>query len=122
MSKPETIMIDDQKYVRADCVIRPAEKTDGMDYVIIRSSDAGCFAGSLKAKNGNEVELVNARRLWYWKGAASLSQLAMEGVTKPNDCKFPPIVDNITVLGVCEIIHATEKAKTSISGVKIWRA
>ena len=76
MNKPEIIKIDDVEYVRAD-TSKPAEKDDGMEYVVVRSCDAGCFAGYLKKKEGGEVTLKRARRLWYWDGASSLSQLAV---------------------------------------------
>jgi hypothetical protein len=68
------------------------------------------------------VTLANARRLWYWDGAASLSQLAMEGVSSPKTCKFPPAVDQVIVLGVCEIISATPQAVESVNAVTPWRA
>ncbi len=90
MENPRTIKIDDQEYVRIEDVdnFKEAEKFDGMEYVICRTYSAGVFAGFLKERTGQEVVMVNARRLWYWDGAASLSQLAMEGVTKPENCKF----------------------------------
>ena len=118
--KPETIMIDEVKYVRAD-VNQPAEKLDGMNYVLIRSYAAGCFAGYLKEKKDREVTLKKARRLWYWDGAATLSQLAMEGVKSKSNCKFPCEVDNIIINDVCEVIDATEEAKKSIAEVSIWK-
>ena len=62
----------------------------------------------------------NARRLWYWDGAASLSQLAMEGTSKPENCKFPCEVDRVELLQAIEILGVTEKAKDSIKGVKVW--
>lgn len=52
-------------------------KGDYMKYVIVRTYTAGAFAGELESRNGREVVLLNARRIWYWSGAASLSQLAM---------------------------------------------
>lgn len=88
---------------------------------IVRTDRAGVFFCEIKERRGSEADLVNARRLWYWNGAASLSQLAMEGVTKPQDCKFTATVDSCTVLGVIEIIHCTEKAVKSINGVKVWK-
>ena len=54
-------------------------------YVIIRSQNAGCFAGNLESRDGDTVVLTESRRLWYWAGAASLSQLATEGTSKPKD-------------------------------------
>jgi hypothetical protein len=91
-------------------------------YVIVRATSAGVFAGYLESKDKNEVILKRARRLWYWEGANTLSQLAMEGVSKPENCKFPCAVDSITILGVIEIIETTSKAKKSIQDVKVWRA
>ena len=46
-------------------------------YVIVRTHSAGVFAGNLLSRKGKEVVLTNARRLWYWIGAASLSELAV---------------------------------------------
>ncbi len=91
-------------------------------YVIVRTFSAGVFAGFLESKNGKEVILTNARRLWYWDGAASLSQLAMEGVSKPEKCKFPCEVDRVELLEAIEILDCTEKAKESIKKVAIWSA
>lgn len=99
-----------------------AVKKEKERYVIIRSTNAGCFAGFLLSRNGDSVVLKNSRRLWYWAGAASLSQLAMEGTSRPKDCKFPPTVATHEILGVIEILDTTEKAKISIEGVPEWRA
>ncbi len=89
--------------------------------VIVRADRAGVFFGTLAEKEGNEVKLTNCRRIWYWDGAASLSELATHGVTKPRDCKFSVPVESIVVLGVIEIIPATEKAVESINAVPEWR-
>ena len=89
-------------------------------YVIVRTYSAGVFAGVLLSRDGKEVILHQARRLWYWDGAASLSQLAMEGVKAPQNCKFPVAVDRIVLTEAIEIIDATEVARKSIEGVKIW--
>ena len=91
-----------------------------LKYVIVRTYSAGVFAGKLESRNGREVVLRNARRLWYWSGAASLSQLAMEGVKKPLECKFPCEVDRVELLEVIEILDCTETARISIAGVPVW--
>ena len=116
----KTIVIDGKEYVEKSQNISVVK--DGKDYVICRTRSAGVFAGYLKSREGQEVVLTNARRLWYWDGAASLSQLATEGVSKPSTCKFPCEVDKITLLDAIEIIPATEKCKKSIDEVKIWSA
>ena len=89
--------------------------------VIIRAKDAGVFFGTLKSKNGDEVTLANARRLWHWDGAASISQLAVTGTTTPGNCKFTMTVPEIVILGVIEIIPCTDKAVKSIKGVEVWK-
>ena len=91
------------------------------EYVIIRTYSAGVFAGTLKRKVGNEVELHDARRIWYWKGAASLSQLAEEGTSAPTECQFPAEVSKVLLIGVIEILKVSDKAKKSIKEVPIWK-
>ncbi len=89
--------------------------------VIIRADRAGVFFGTLKEKNSTEVTLTDCRRLWYWAGAASLSQLAVDGTSNPNNCTFTVTVPEMTILGVIEIIPCTDKAIESIEGVKEWK-
>lgn len=90
-------------------------------YVIVRTYSAGVFAGYLESREGKEVTLSQARRLWYWAGAASLSQLAMEGVKKPLECKFPRAVDSIVLTEAIEIIDTTDAARKSIIEVPVWQ-
>jgi len=92
------------------------------NYVIVRTYSAGVFAGRLKERNGKEVTLTGARRLWYWDGAASLSELAVVGTKKPMQCKFPVAVEEIMVTEAIEIIAVTETAQKSIEEVPIWSA
>lgn len=89
--------------------------------VIIRADRAGVFYGEIKERNSSEVVMTNVRRLWYWDGAASLSQLATEGVTSPGNCKFTVTVEEMTILGVIEIIPCTKKAEESIDSVAVWK-
>jgi hypothetical protein len=96
--------------------------TNAGAHVVIRSAQSGAWLGTLVERDGDAVELTDARRLWYWDGAATLSQLALEGVTRPKTCKFPPEVAHVTLLGVCEIIDATAEAVASVDAVPAWRA
>ena len=88
---------------------------------MVRTYSAGVFAGTIKERNGKEATLTNARRIWYWDGAASLSQLAQSGTSKPENCKLPEPVDEVLLTEVIEIIPITDKAKASIDGVAIWK-
>ena len=89
--------------------------------VIIRGDKSGVEFGELVSQNGQEVTLKNARRIWYWDGAASLSQLAKDGTANPGKCKFTVTVESITILDAIEIIPCTDKAIKSIEGVKEWK-
>lgn len=97
------------------------EATQG-DYVIVRTYSAGVFAGTLVSKEGKEVELANARRLWQWYGAASISQLAVDGTSQPTKCKFPCEVLKLVITEAIEIAYCTQKAMESIKAVPVWKA
>lgn len=112
------IEINGVQYVQKD---QTAKQLDGMEYCIVRTYSAGVFAGYVEKRNGQEVTVRNARRLWYWDGAASLSQLANEGVKKPNNCKFPAEVDKVELLQTVEILHCTEVARENIRKVPEWK-
>lgn len=114
------IMIDGVEYAPKS-ELQPAQSLDGMKYVIVRTYSSGVFAGYLARREGKEATIKQARRLWYWSGAASLSQLAMEGVSDPENCKFPCEVSSIDLTEVIEVLDCTEKSKNSIADVKIWK-
>lgn len=90
-------------------------------YYIVRGDRSGVFFGNIAKREGKEVTMRNVRRLWYWDGAASISQLAQEGTRSPENCKFTLIVDEAIILDCIEIDKCTSKAVKSISGVKAWR-
>jgi hypothetical protein len=120
--EPITMKINEVEYVRKDSLINnEAVKLDGMPYVIVRTYSAGVFAGYLQSRKEREVCLRQARRIWYWDGAASLSQLAVDGTSCPQNCKFPCEVDSIELLEAIEIIRCTEKSRKSISEVPVWK-
>lgn len=98
------------------------EQTNNPKYYMVRSYSAGVFYGEIVSRKGQEVEMKNARRVYFWDGAATLSQLAMEGTSKPKNCKFPCPVDEVLLLEVIEIISMTNKALQSLNKVKVWRA
>ncbi|GIK42405.1 MAG: hypothetical protein BroJett011_62380 [Chloroflexota bacterium] len=90
------------------------------EYVIVRTYSAGVFAGELESREGKEVTLTNARRIWYWAGAASLSELAQRGTSKPKQCKFPVAVEKVILTEAIEILSVTPQARESIAGVPVW--
>ena len=93
-----------------------------LKYVIVRTYSAGVFAGNLVSRKGKKVVMSDARRLWYWAGAASLSELAMRGTSTPNDCKFPVAVSRVELTEAIEILDVTADAEANIKAVPEWRA
>lgn len=93
--------------------------------VIIRADRAGVFYGTLNEIESlgdkYQVELINCRRLWYWSGAATLTQMAIEGVRNPTLCKFTMWQDSIVINGVIEVLECTDQAIKSIEEVAIWK-
>ncbi len=73
-------------------------------YVIARTYSAGVFAGILVSRKGKEATLKDARRLWHWAGAASISELATRGTNKPLECKFPAPVGEVLLTEVIELV------------------
>lgn len=101
-----------------------ANKKGRTTYVIVRTQNAGVFAGEHYASDlaARTATLNNARRLWYWDGAASLSELAVSGTKKPATCKFPVAVPSIGLSEVIEVIEVTDEARKSIESVPVWSA
>ena len=93
-------------------------------YVMCRTYAMGVFAGELDPASTETLKILNnARRIWYWTGAASLSQLATEGTGNPTGCKFPCEVSRVELTSPqgFEIIDITDKARESIKSVPTWK-
>ena len=119
MKQPEIIKIDNVEYIRKDS-FEPAETMGGLEYCIVRTYSAGVFAGYVKERKGQEATVLKARRIYYWAGAATLSQLAVDGTKKPSECKFPCEVERVELTNVIEVIPTTKKAQESIASVSVW--
>ena len=89
--------------------------------VIVRADRAGVFYGTLTEKEGDEVILSNARKLWYWKGANAVEQIAMEGVKDKSSCQFTMSVDEIGIMQVIQILPCSDEAITNIESVEEWK-
>ena len=98
-------------------------KTKSKPYVIIRSYGAGVFAGIIKSRkaevNGLNVVMSSCRRLWNWYGAASLSQMAIDGTSDSRN-KFTVVTKDHEISNVIEIIPCTKNAMDKIEAVPVW--
>lgn len=119
--KVDELTIEGVVYVPKESANKMAESCDGLKMVMVRTYSAGVHFGYLKSRTGKEVELLKSRRVWYWSGANSISQLAMEGSTKINDCKITMEVESIELTEAIEVIPMTEKAITNLNSAKAWK-
>ena len=116
----ENLIINGIEYTAVSNIKQPAVKKKNMKYAIVRTYSAWVFAWYIEKRTWQEVILRDARRLWKWEWAASLSQLATDWTSKPSECKFPCEVDTIELLNAIEILDCTKKAQDSIAKVPVW--
>ena len=89
-------------------------------YVVVRTYSAGVHIGVLASQEGKEVTLTDARRLWYWTGAFTLSAVSQDGVGK--DSKISVTVPEIAVTEAIEIIPCSDAAEKQLRGIKAHAA
>jgi hypothetical protein len=110
--KIQELQIEGITYVPKDSVQQISKSIEGLEYTIIRTYSAGVFAGYIKEIKDYSgsicMTLINARKLYYWEGAATLSQLATLGTSKPEKCKFTIEVPEQNVYNVIETIPISE--------------
>lgn len=83
---------------------------------IIRTYSAGVWFGEVEQKAGNEVIIKNARRMWRWWAAESisLSAVALHGILHEKS-KIAEAVPTIWLEAI-ELITASDKAIRNIEG------
>ncbi len=122
MKQPETIKIDDIEYVRKDSTNSQAPEVGGMKYCVVRTYSAGVHIGYVSefgTKQPQHIKLLKSRRLHYWSGAASLSQVAMDGVG--DSSRIAVELPEIELTDVIEVIPCSETAAEFFQKVKAWK-
>lgn len=106
--------------------VKKATKAKAQEYVIVRCRDAGVHAGYLVRLGKERVELCDSRRIWYWSGAASLSEIAVYGLNpaKGSASKIAAVVPKILLRAsdVAEVISCLPAGRASVEGSPVWRA
>ena len=116
------IEVNSVKYVRADSVVNLAKETNDMKYCVVRTYSAGVHIGYVEefgVKQPQHIKLINSRRLHYWNGAASLSQVAIDGVDDTSRIALE--LPEIELTDVIEVIPCSEKAMEFFKGAKAWK-
>lgn len=71
--------------------------------VLIRTVSAGVHYGTMIHREGMEVHLKDARRIWKWMGALSLSEIASKGLNV-KDSQISVPVEEIILTQAIEIL------------------
>ena len=90
------------------------------DYVVIRSYDAGVYAGTVAriSADGTRVDLTGARHCWSWSGGRlTVDDVALLGARAGD--KWSGTVEATTQADVCSIILASHEARTSIMSAPV---
>lgn len=99
----ETICINDVEYVRKDSVkqLPPLGERS-----LIRTRNAGVWVGELVERDAIDTVLKNANRIWRWRGANTLSEVAISGVNRSEHTRIAKMVEEValTTSDTCEII------------------
>lgn len=82
-------------------------------HVIVRTYSAGVHYGRLLRREGKEVELAQARRIWSWKGANTLHEIALHGVGRGS--RVSETVPSIVLTEAIEIIECADAAVTAMA-------
>ena len=85
-------------------------------YVVVRTYSAGVHVGVLTSRNGREVVLSNARRIWRWTGANTLSEISLHGVGA--DSRVSESVPSILLTEAIEITPCSAEAERNLRGAK----
>jgi hypothetical protein len=125
MSDNLTVNMDEidfngETYVKKSSV-KEQEPVDLSEIVLIRTYSAGVHFGTLKEHDraNQVVVLTNAKRLHYWDGSCSLSQVAVSGVGKGS--RISVSVPEITLARAIEIIPMSKEAATQMMEAKEWK-
>ena len=90
-----------------------------LPYVVVRTYSAGVHCGRLKSRNGQEVELVDARRLWSWEGANTLHEVASAGVAAGS--RVSVVVPGVLLTQAIEVITCTDAGTSALESAQ-WAA
>lgn len=101
------ITVDGEEYVLA----RSVPKLSG-DVVLVRTYSAGVHVGRLVRRDGMEVVLGEACRVWRWGGANTLNELSQRGGDKTTRISEP--VPEIVLTEAIEVIRCSEAAARAL--------
>lgn len=84
-------------------------------YVVVRTYSAGVHVGYLTHREGREVVLTETSRVWRWRGANTLHEMALHGVSTTEYTRISEQVAVNTLTEATEVIPCTPEATDNLS-------
>jgi len=81
-------------------------------HVVARTYSAGVHIGTLSEAEGTAIVLKDARRLWKWGGAFTLSEVATTGIN-PEQSRMAVAVPEILLTQATELLPTSEEARST---------
>ena len=83
---------------------------------VFRTRSAGVHYGALVSRKGLEAIVSEARRIWYWTGANTLTEIANHGVAAGSKISEPSN-QPITLTEVIEVLPCSAKAIANLDAI-----
>ena len=88
--------------------------------VIARIERAGVFHGTLDHIDNEIIRLKDARRIYYWNGALSVTDIAAKGITG-GKVTIPVTTVEFMSDKIVELNECSAEATKSIESIKPWK-
>lgn len=88
--------------------------------VIARIDRAGVFHGTLDYIDNEIIRLKDARRIYYWNGALSVTDIAAKGITG-GKVTIPVTTVEFISNKIVELNECSDEANKSIEAIMSWK-
>ena len=88
--------------------------------IIARIDRAGVFHGTLDHIDNEIIRLKDARRIYYWEGALSVTDMAANGL-RAGKISAPVTKVEFMTSKVVELNECSNEASSSIEAIKVWK-
>lgn len=95
-------------------------RTEKPNIVLVRTYSAGVHVGELRKRDGKEVVLTDAHRVWRWRGANTLHELSQKGAAQ-DYTRISERVPEIVLTEAIEVIACSPEGGANLRTVR-WGA
>lgn len=88
--------------------------------IIARIDKAGVFHGTLDYIDSDILRLKDARRIYFWNGALSVTDMAVKGISG-GKVTIPVTTVEFMSENIVELNECSDEATKSIEAIKPWK-